>query len=217
MPLTSWLHVRSAILGAGTWTEADQQENFRRRDVPTKARITYIKNRLLQLKLQTTKEDQWTVCFEAEVDLPPQPYLGFSALTGDVSDNHESVFCSGALSRNVTDRQYRVCQHVHCTSQVRVSGRAETIRSWIRQTRRKKESRQGKFCVRSCRVVLVHPQGEFSSPACEQVNSGLIGQVIGLLAFIAFVVAAYVGLFNAFRIRLIVQRTYTSQQSRKAW
>lgn len=49
------------------------------------------------------------------------------------------------------------------------------------------------------------------------MNSGLIGQVIGLLAFIAFVVAAYVGLFNAFRIRLIVQRTYTSQQSRKAW
>ncbi|ORY26667.1 putative lectin [Naematelia encephala] len=66
-------------------------ENFRRRDVPTKARLTYIKGKMLQLKLQTKKPDQWTTCFEIEQDLPEAPFIGFSSLTGDVSDNHDIV------------------------------------------------------------------------------------------------------------------------------
>jgi hypothetical protein len=43
-----------------------------------------------KLKLQTEKEDQWDTCFELNADLPRDDlYLGFSALTGDVSDAHE--------------------------------------------------------------------------------------------------------------------------------
>ncbi|GFZ48585.1 hypothetical protein JCM24511_06333 [Saitozyma sp. JCM 24511] len=66
-------------------------ENFRRRDIPTKARLSYIKGKVLQLKLQTKMENEWTTCFELPLDLPDHPFIGFSALTGDVSDDHDIV------------------------------------------------------------------------------------------------------------------------------
>ena len=65
------------------------QENFRRRGVITKARLTYMKDKMLQLKLQTKEEGTWKTCFQVKASLPSNPYIGFSALTGDVSDNHE--------------------------------------------------------------------------------------------------------------------------------
>ncbi|RSH87777.1 uncharacterized protein EHS24_000293 [Apiotrichum porosum] len=66
-------------------------ENFRRRDVATKARITYVKNHGLQLQLHHKEWDQWMTCFEINVNLPDSPYVGFSAATGDVSDNHDII------------------------------------------------------------------------------------------------------------------------------
>ncbi|KAK8853092.1 hypothetical protein IAR55_003793 [Kwoniella newhampshirensis] len=67
-------------------------ENFRRQgDVPTKARLTHVKGKVLQLKLQTKKINEWITCFETEVDLPESPYIGFSSATGDVSDNHDII------------------------------------------------------------------------------------------------------------------------------
>lgn len=42
-----------------------------------------------QLKLQIKNEEDWQVCFETQATLPDSPYIGFSALTGDVSDAHE--------------------------------------------------------------------------------------------------------------------------------
>jgi len=37
-----------------------------------------------------TLGDDWTDCFYVEkVNLPTNPFLGFSAMTGDVSDAHE--------------------------------------------------------------------------------------------------------------------------------
>jgi mannose-binding lectin 2 len=36
--------------------------------------------------------DEWTDCFTVKgISLPAAPYLGFSAMTGDVSDAHEYV------------------------------------------------------------------------------------------------------------------------------
>lgn len=36
--------------------------------------------------------DEWTECFTVwDITLPNTPYLGFTAMTGDVSDNHEYV------------------------------------------------------------------------------------------------------------------------------
>ncbi|EIW71811.1 hypothetical protein TREMEDRAFT_16819, partial [Tremella mesenterica DSM 1558] len=84
-------------------------ENFRRRDIPTKARVSYIKGRILQVKLQLQKEDEWVVCFETDqITLPSQPYLGFSALTGDVSDNHDIISVTAStlqLSKEYRDTQ----------------------------------------------------------------------------------------------------------------
>lgn len=63
--------------------------NFRRRDVATKARMTYLAGKGFQLSLQTDQEGKWTTCFIKDIQLPPAPYIGFSAATGEVTDNHE--------------------------------------------------------------------------------------------------------------------------------
>lgn len=67
------------------------QMDFRRRDHPTKLKIRYLKNKLLKVQLMTEKDGYWNECFEVEdFKLPEgEVFLGFSALTGDVSDAHE--------------------------------------------------------------------------------------------------------------------------------
>jgi mannose-binding lectin 2 len=67
------------------------QMDFRRRDTRTMLKLRYIKNKSLSLQLQVEKEGRWDDCFEAQnVEMPAGDiYLGFSALTGDVSDAHE--------------------------------------------------------------------------------------------------------------------------------
>ncbi|KAI9733737.1 MAG: hypothetical protein M1818_007151 [Claussenomyces sp. TS43310] len=61
--------------------------------VPTKARLTYFQDKSLKLELQYKAEDQWILCFEKEdpPTLPSAAYLGFSAETGELSDNHEII------------------------------------------------------------------------------------------------------------------------------
>lgn len=66
------------------------QENFRHRDVATKARLTYIKGHGVQLDLHLNQWDNWVKCFEiSDVILPESPFIGFTAATGDAHDNHE--------------------------------------------------------------------------------------------------------------------------------
>ncbi|KOS18328.1 L-type lectin-like domain-containing protein [Escovopsis weberi] len=63
---------------------------IRHGQVPTKLRLTYFQDKQLKLELQY-KTDEWVVCFE--LDNPPAipnvAYLGFSAETGELSDNHD--------------------------------------------------------------------------------------------------------------------------------
>ncbi|ORX40728.1 lectin [Kockovaella imperatae] len=80
-------------------------ENFRRRGIVTKGRLTYMRDKMLQLKLQTREEGQWKTCFQIKANLPTSPYLGFSALTGDVSDNHDIV--SIQASTATLKKEYR--------------------------------------------------------------------------------------------------------------
>ncbi|RMZ67893.1 lectin family integral membrane [Pyrenophora seminiperda CCB06] len=57
---------------------------------PTKARLTYFQEQYLRLELQYKSEDEWTQCFEIpNFKVPPVAYLGFSAETGELSDNHD--------------------------------------------------------------------------------------------------------------------------------
>ena len=70
------------------------QANIRKTEVASKARLTYIKDQYLQLELHYKAWDEWTSCFKINTTMPMAPYLGFSALTGQVSDAHEFVAVS---------------------------------------------------------------------------------------------------------------------------
>lgn len=68
---------------------------LRNADVPTKAKITYFQDKSLVVDLMYKNEDEWTRCFEVgSVKLPTVTYLGFSAETGELSDNHDIVTVS---------------------------------------------------------------------------------------------------------------------------
>ncbi|CAK7236358.1 hypothetical protein SCUCBS95973_009580 [Sporothrix curviconia] len=62
-------------------------------NVPTMFRLTYFQDKSLKLELQYKNEGEWTLCFETNEPptLPPAAYLGFSAETGELSDNHDII------------------------------------------------------------------------------------------------------------------------------
>lgn len=67
-------------------------KNFRRRSVATKARLTYVKGKGLRLETQLDEWDKWDVCFDTpDIGIPISPFIGFTAATGDVADNHDIV------------------------------------------------------------------------------------------------------------------------------
>ncbi|KAL4956919.1 legume-like lectin family-domain-containing protein [Aspergillus filifer] len=69
---------------------------LRTTSVPTKARLTYFQDKSLTLDLQYKSEGTWTNCFtltapETNIAIPSVAYLGFSAETGELSDNHDII------------------------------------------------------------------------------------------------------------------------------
>ncbi|KAK4696397.1 hypothetical protein P7C70_g8387, partial [Phenoliferia sp. Uapishka_3] len=59
--------------------------DFRRTDVTAKARITYFKGQFTEVAIHHDKWDEWTTCFTIPgLELPSNPFLGFTAHTGDV-------------------------------------------------------------------------------------------------------------------------------------
>ncbi|KAF8678963.1 Legume-like lectin family, partial [Rhizoctonia solani] len=74
--------------------------NVRKTDIATKLKLTYFKDEYLNVQLHYKGWDEWTECFTVyDVSLPNTPYLGFTAHTGDISDNHDiiSVSTSSAI------------------------------------------------------------------------------------------------------------------------
>lgn len=61
--------------------------------IPTKLRLTYFQDKSLKLELQYKSEGEWTLCFESDKPpaIPQVSYLGFSAETGELSDNHDII------------------------------------------------------------------------------------------------------------------------------
>lgn len=61
--------------------------------IPSKFRVTYFQDKLLRLELQYKKENEWALCFETyqPPTLPHVAYLGFTAETGELSDNHDII------------------------------------------------------------------------------------------------------------------------------
>ncbi|OZJ06551.1 hypothetical protein BZG36_00522 [Bifiguratus adelaidae] len=71
---------------------ASCSSQFRSRDDVTKGRLTYYKDNYLKFELQTHGNDRWDECFRIDgVTLPPVAYLGFTAHTGEVTDNHDII------------------------------------------------------------------------------------------------------------------------------
>ena len=60
--------------------------SIRNTEGPAKLRLTYYKKNYLKLELNYKQEGDWIECFNVkDVILPPAPYLGFSALTGELT------------------------------------------------------------------------------------------------------------------------------------
>jgi mannose-binding lectin 2 len=69
-----------------------QARGIRNANIPTKARLTYFADQSLKLDLQYKKENEWTNCFDIpNFKVLPVSYLGFSAETGELSDNHDII------------------------------------------------------------------------------------------------------------------------------
>jgi mannose-binding lectin 2 len=66
---------------------------IRHATVPTKLRLTYFYDKQLKLELQYKSETEWQTCFDLEKPpaIPSVAYLGFSAETGELSDNHDII------------------------------------------------------------------------------------------------------------------------------
>ncbi|ORX72739.1 legume-like lectin, partial [Linderina pennispora] len=65
---------------------------FRNLKDSSKAQVTYLKGQFLNVQIQLQPHDKWINCFTISgVTLPEDSYLGFSALTGDISDNHDLI------------------------------------------------------------------------------------------------------------------------------
>ncbi|KAI8888159.1 concanavalin A-like lectin/glucanase [Backusella circina FSU 941] len=71
-----------------TGCEAD----FRKKGFPTRSRLTYHKDNYLLLELIWRNEGEWETCFkQPRVRIPENVYLGMSAHTGQVTDNHDII------------------------------------------------------------------------------------------------------------------------------
>ncbi|TQS35741.1 hypothetical protein Golomagni_03829 [Golovinomyces magnicellulatus] len=107
-----------AMIGDGSKTydkEHDGKDNeymgcsakgIRDASIRTKGRLTYFQDKSLRLDLQYKKEEQWDLCFETSSPpaIPAVAYLGFSAETGELSDNHDIIEVS---TNNLYDTKTR--------------------------------------------------------------------------------------------------------------
>lgn len=83
---------------------------YRNAKIATKGKLIHVKDVYTELLVHHSEWDHWESCFKLDnITLPVNPYLGFSALTGDVSDNHDvvSVTTSNIVYRNRTPQQLR--------------------------------------------------------------------------------------------------------------
>jgi mannose-binding lectin 2 len=69
-----------------------QARGIRNQLHPTKLRLTYFADKSLVLDLQYKNEQDWENCFSlGDVKIPSVAYLGFSAETGELSDDHDVI------------------------------------------------------------------------------------------------------------------------------
>lgn len=82
--------------------------DIRKAKVATKFRFTYVKDVFSELAIHYNEWDSWETCFKlGNLTIPNNPFLGFSAATGDVSDSHEilSVATSHIVYKKRTKKE----------------------------------------------------------------------------------------------------------------
>lgn len=79
--------------GKATELAGCSARGIRNPTIASKFKLTYFQDKFLKLELQYKKEDDWQLCFETKEppSLPSISYLGFSAETGELHDNHDII------------------------------------------------------------------------------------------------------------------------------
>ena len=87
--------------------------------------VTYYKGRFVNVQIQLQPKDQWMNCFTiTNVTLPNGSYLGFSALTGDISDNHDIISVRAETLRAEALENYNFSPDMAIPVAPKVSGRS---------------------------------------------------------------------------------------------
>ena len=101
---------------------------IRNSDIATKVKVTYFQDKELTVDLMYKQEDVWTRCFEVpNIKLPSVTYLGFSAETGELADNHDIISIE---TKNLYSPSGR-------------SASAAGSKDYSRNKRKQKQSKQG--------------------------------------------------------------------------
>ncbi|KAH8843367.1 hypothetical protein MCOR27_006171 [Pyricularia oryzae] len=82
--------------GKGNEFAGCSARGIRHASIPTKFRLTYFQDKSLKLELHYKSDGEWTTCFETDEPptIPQVAYLGFTAETGELSDNHDIISIS---------------------------------------------------------------------------------------------------------------------------
>jgi mannose-binding lectin 2 len=99
------------------------EASFRNVDRMTRARVTYYKGAQLKLELAVREDNEFHTCFvlNQNITLPPKSYLGFSAHTGELVDNHDIIWVS---TTEIPNRPPVIIENERFASQTYQSGSA---------------------------------------------------------------------------------------------
>jgi mannose-binding lectin 2 len=98
---------------------------IRNANVPTKLRLTYFQDKSMKLMLQYKAVDQWELCWETQdpPTIPSVAYLGFSAETGELSDNHDII---SVHTKNLYDTKSRESNTITTKEKGKSKGNSKT-------------------------------------------------------------------------------------------
>ncbi|KAJ1997904.1 hypothetical protein GGI04_005226 [Coemansia thaxteri] len=96
---------------------------FRNLKETSRATVTYHKGHFVNVQLQLQPNDKWINCFTiSNVTLPAGSYLGFTALTGDISDNHDLLAVRAETLRPEALKNYNGMPQFAIPAAARASG-----------------------------------------------------------------------------------------------
>jgi len=107
--------------------------NVRRNDLKTMVRLIYLKKEdSLEVLLQYKGWDEWTPCFTIQnVTIPTSPYLGVTAITGEVHDAHDVISIASSSIILKADRAEAHKQAAEKTKARKASASTGSSTGWL--------------------------------------------------------------------------------------